>query len=228
MPQPGSAMAATPMKGGMMLSPLPLAGGRRKSKKLSKKVLKMLKKMTPKQLKKAMKGGEGEGADGVEGAPARSEGSRGGSERMSLWVCGRVVYAGLGDRSVDRLIEEARAAGLLGPAGLAAGTNGGGLRRSLNGLTVLTALHSLLELLGGHLLEHLEHLLGELLGLATTAGEGERGEHHTALHRGGRRGGARDELTALGGNDNCRRGGHLFTALQNFTQSRWCRRGARQ
>jgi hypothetical protein len=55
---PGAAASATPMKGGMMLSPLPLAGGRRKSKKLSKKVLKMLKKMTPKQLKKAMKGGE--------------------------------------------------------------------------------------------------------------------------------------------------------------------------
>ena len=40
---PGAAASATPMKGGMMLSPLPLAGGRRKSKKLSKKVLKMLK-----------------------------------------------------------------------------------------------------------------------------------------------------------------------------------------
>ena len=65
---PGAAASATPMKGGMMLSPLPLAGGRRrKSKKLSKKVLKMLKKMTPKQLKKAMKGGEGEEA--TEAAP---------------------------------------------------------------------------------------------------------------------------------------------------------------
>ena len=61
MPIPGAAASATPMKGGMMLSPLPLAGGRRrKSKKLSKKVLKMLKKMTPRDLKKAMKGGEGE------------------------------------------------------------------------------------------------------------------------------------------------------------------------
>ena len=49
------------MKGGMVLSPLPLGGGkRRKTKRLSKKALKALKKMTPKQLKKLMKGGEGE------------------------------------------------------------------------------------------------------------------------------------------------------------------------
>jgi hypothetical protein len=60
MPQPGAAVAATPMKGGMMLSPLPLGGGKRRTKKLSKKMLKMMKKMTPKQLKKLMKGGEGE------------------------------------------------------------------------------------------------------------------------------------------------------------------------
>ena len=71
MPQPGSAMAATPMKGGMMLSPLPLGGGKRKTRKLSKKMLKMMKKMTPKQLKKLMKGGEGEVAgEGAEAAPA--------------------------------------------------------------------------------------------------------------------------------------------------------------
>lgn len=70
MPQPGSAMAATPMKGGMMLSPLPLGGGKRKTRKLSKKMLKMMKKMTPTQLKKLMKGGEGEVAAPAEGAPA--------------------------------------------------------------------------------------------------------------------------------------------------------------
>jgi hypothetical protein len=68
MPQPGSAVGATPMKGGMMLSPLPLGGGKRKTRKLSKKMLKMMKKMTPKQLKKLMKGGEGEVAG--EAAPA--------------------------------------------------------------------------------------------------------------------------------------------------------------
>jgi hypothetical protein len=70
-PVPGGAASATPMKGGMMLSPLPLGGGKRRSKKLSKKVLKMMKKMTPKQLKKLMKGGEDEGAGAAgEGAPA--------------------------------------------------------------------------------------------------------------------------------------------------------------
>jgi hypothetical protein len=58
-PIPGAAAAATPMTGGMMLSPLPLGGGGKK-KRLSKKTLKALKKMTPKQLKKLMKGGEGE------------------------------------------------------------------------------------------------------------------------------------------------------------------------
>jgi hypothetical protein len=73
-PQPGSAMAATPMKGGMMLSPLPLGGGKRKTRKLSKKMLKMMKKMTPKQLKKLMKGGEGEEA--VAAAPAETTGAR--------------------------------------------------------------------------------------------------------------------------------------------------------
>ena len=69
--QPGSAVAATPMKGGMMLSPLPLGGGKRRTKKLSKKMLKMMKKMTPKQLKKLMKGGE-EQAPVIEGARRRS------------------------------------------------------------------------------------------------------------------------------------------------------------
>lgn len=53
------AAEVTPMKGGVMLSPLPLGGGkRRKTRKISKKVKAMLKKMTPKQLKKMMKGGE--------------------------------------------------------------------------------------------------------------------------------------------------------------------------
>lgn len=46
--------------GGLLtLSPLPLAGGRRrKSRKLSKKLLKKMKKMTPKQIKKLLKGGD--------------------------------------------------------------------------------------------------------------------------------------------------------------------------
>lgn len=53
------AVAATPIKGGAMLSPLPLSGGRRrKTRRLSKKAVKMLKKMTPKQIKKMLKGGQ--------------------------------------------------------------------------------------------------------------------------------------------------------------------------
>ena len=74
---PGAAASATPMKGGMMLSPLPLAGGRRKSKKLSKKVLKMLKKMTAGELKQAMKGGvDGEETTETATAEATPVGAR--------------------------------------------------------------------------------------------------------------------------------------------------------
>lgn len=51
------------MKGGMLLSPLPLTGGKKRgsTRRISKKVLKMLKK-NPKLMKKlaAMKGGEEE------------------------------------------------------------------------------------------------------------------------------------------------------------------------
>lgn len=58
-PDMGGATAVKPMQGGMILSPANvITGGRRKTKRVSKKVLKMLKKMTPKQLKKMMKGGE--------------------------------------------------------------------------------------------------------------------------------------------------------------------------
>ena len=70
--QPGDAAAATKMSGGgLVLSPLPLNGGKRKSRKVSKKVLKMLKKMSRKQLKKLMKGGEVVGTDSsVETTPS--------------------------------------------------------------------------------------------------------------------------------------------------------------
>ena len=64
------------MKGGMMLSPLSLAGGRRKSKKLSKKVLKMLKKMTAGELKQAMKGGVDDAATEPVTAEATPVGAR--------------------------------------------------------------------------------------------------------------------------------------------------------
>jgi hypothetical protein len=77
-PDMAAAAGVQKMAGGMMLSPLPLGGGKRKTRKISKKVKAMLKKMTPKQLKKMMKGGEPvEGAEGGEGAEgADQEGAR--------------------------------------------------------------------------------------------------------------------------------------------------------
>jgi hypothetical protein len=62
LPEDGSksdAAAVTKMAGGgLLLSPLPLSGGRSKTRRLSKKVLKMLKKMPKAKLAKLMKGGE--------------------------------------------------------------------------------------------------------------------------------------------------------------------------
>ena len=83
-------MAATPMKGGMVLSPLPLGGGKRGGKKtarLSKKMLKMLKKISKTKLAKLMKGGE-EAAEAMvapveekaEEAPATGARRRGGKK----------------------------------------------------------------------------------------------------------------------------------------------------
>ena len=51
-----NAAAVTQMKGGAVITPLPLSGGRR-TKKLSKKVLKMFKKGSRGKLMKMMKGG---------------------------------------------------------------------------------------------------------------------------------------------------------------------------
>jgi len=62
---PDMAQAAGVQKmagGGITLTPLPLSGGKRKTRKISKKVKAMLKKMTPKQLKKLAKGGAEEEA----------------------------------------------------------------------------------------------------------------------------------------------------------------------
>lgn len=69
--QPAQAVAATPMKGGMVLSPLPLTGGRRKTRRISKKVLKMLKKMSKAKLAKLMKGGQ-EGEEAAMSAPVET------------------------------------------------------------------------------------------------------------------------------------------------------------
>ena len=85
-PQPSDAAAVTKMAGGgLVLSPLPLSGGRkRKTKRLSKKVLKMFKKGSAKKLAKLLKGGqeaeevmatEGESTP-EEGAGRRRRGSR--------------------------------------------------------------------------------------------------------------------------------------------------------
>jgi hypothetical protein len=85
-PDMAAAAGVQKMAGGMMLSPLPLAGGKRKTRKVSKKVRAMIKKMTPKQLKKLMKGGEpveGEGAEGAEGADQEGARRRRRSRRSS-------------------------------------------------------------------------------------------------------------------------------------------------
>lgn len=63
-PQPADAAAVTEMKGGaLVLSPLPLKGGRkgkgsRKTKKVPKKVLRLFRKGSAKTLRRLMKGGE--------------------------------------------------------------------------------------------------------------------------------------------------------------------------
>ncbi len=91
-PAGSAAVGATPMMGGgLMLSPLPLgglAGGRRKSRRLSKKALKMLKKMTPKQLKALVKkGGVEEGTETPPPPPpegGRKRRTRRGKNRSGL------------------------------------------------------------------------------------------------------------------------------------------------
>ena len=70
------AAAVTPMKGGMVLSPLPLSGGRRKTKKLSKKVLNMFKKGSRGKLMKMMKGGNTMTTDDITGARRKTRGRR--------------------------------------------------------------------------------------------------------------------------------------------------------
>jgi hypothetical protein len=89
---PAEAAAATPMKGGMMLSPLPLTGGkkRRGTRRLSKKVIKMLKAMPKAKLAKMMKGGQGmDGSEaetvdtGAEGAARKKKGKTARKSRRS-------------------------------------------------------------------------------------------------------------------------------------------------
>ena len=79
-PQPGGATAITPMTGGMLLSPLPLGGGKRKTKKVPKKILKLFKKGSAKKLRKLMKGGNEAvkevTGDATESAPEEGAGRR--------------------------------------------------------------------------------------------------------------------------------------------------------
>lgn len=77
---PEQAAAVTKMAGGgLVLSPLPLSGGRkRKTKRISKKVLKMFKKGSATKLAKLLKGGQEaeEMVAAPEGAAAPVEGAR--------------------------------------------------------------------------------------------------------------------------------------------------------
>ncbi len=79
-PQPAQAAAVTKMSGGgLLLSPLPLGGGkRRKTKRLSKKVLRMFKKGSRSKLMKLMKGGQEADKIVTEG---QSEGAASGGRR---------------------------------------------------------------------------------------------------------------------------------------------------
>jgi hypothetical protein len=61
-----AAVVQNGQAGGGVISPLPYAGGKRRSRKLSKKVLKMLKKMGPSKVAKMIKkGGNTMGAEGT-------------------------------------------------------------------------------------------------------------------------------------------------------------------
>lgn len=88
-PQPSEAAAVTKMAGGgLILSPLPLSGGRkrgsRKTRRLSKKVLKMFKKGSKGKLMKLMKGGqEAEEVVAEEAAPAPMGGKKRRTARKS-------------------------------------------------------------------------------------------------------------------------------------------------
>jgi hypothetical protein len=79
---PAEAAALTKMAGGgLVLSPLPLSGGRKRrgTKRLSKKVLKMFKKGSAKKLVKMLKGGQE--AEEAVAAPEASEATEGARRR---------------------------------------------------------------------------------------------------------------------------------------------------
>ncbi len=86
-PDMSQAAGVTKMKGGaLVLTPLPLSGGRRKTRKISKKVLKTLKKMgTKKVLKMLKKGGQMEVTEEPAPVGARRRSSRKSSSRRGLF-----------------------------------------------------------------------------------------------------------------------------------------------
>ena len=89
-PDMEQAAGGAKMKGGaLVLTPLPLNGGRRKTRKISKKVLKQLKKMgTKKVMKMLRKGGQAEGemvAEEPAATGARRRSSRKSSSRRGLF-----------------------------------------------------------------------------------------------------------------------------------------------
>ncbi len=87
-PAPADAAAVTKMSGGgLVLSPLPLSGGkRRKTRRISKKVLRMFKKGSKAKLMKLMKGGQEAaevetGTDGAEVGGRKKRGTKRHSRR---------------------------------------------------------------------------------------------------------------------------------------------------
>jgi hypothetical protein len=73
--------------GGLLLTPLPLGGGKRRSRKISKKVLKQLKKMGSRKVMKMLKKGGAE--DEMMTADAPEEPTEGASRRRKTRRGGR-------------------------------------------------------------------------------------------------------------------------------------------
>jgi hypothetical protein len=76
-PLTGDAVEVKPMAGGgLALSPASITGGRRKSRRMTKKMLKMIKGMSKAKLAKLMKGGEGMEGEGAEVGGRKRKGKK--------------------------------------------------------------------------------------------------------------------------------------------------------
>jgi hypothetical protein len=86
-PDMSQAAGVTKMKGGaIVLTPMPLSGGRRKTRKISKKVLKALKKMgTKKVMKMLKKGGQMNGEMTSEEPPMGARRRRSSRSRRGMF-----------------------------------------------------------------------------------------------------------------------------------------------